>query len=83
MVHVPIVNEKNMAFFNRALELNTIKSSLASTQAELVIVYGRRGSGKSELLIQAIMDHRALYYQATTELLPQQLADLTSQEPHA
>jgi hypothetical protein len=79
MAHVPFRNKNNMAFFNRALELNTIKRSLSSTQAELVIVYGRRGSGKSELLIQAIMDHRALYYQATTELLPQQLADLTDE----
>ncbi len=68
-----------MAFFNRLAELNTLKRSLSSKQAELVIVYGRRGSGKSELLIQAINDHYALYYQATTELLPQQLVDLTNE----
>jgi uncharacterized protein len=68
-----------MAFFNRVWELNTIKRSLSSNQAELVIVYGRRGSGKSELLIQAITNHHALYYQATTELLPQQLVDLTNE----
>lgn len=68
-----------MAFFNRISELNTIERSLSSSQAELVIVYGRRGSGKSELLIQAITNHPALYYQATTELLPQQLADLTNE----
>lgn len=68
-----------MAFFNRLAELNTLKRSLSSNQAELVIVYGRRGSGKSELLIQAINDHHALYYQATTELLPLQLADSTNE----
>lgn len=68
-----------MAFFNRVWELNTIKRSLSSNQAELVIVYGRRGSGKSELPIQAITNHHALYYQATTELLPQQLVDLTNE----
>jgi AAA+ ATPase superfamily predicted ATPase len=68
-----------VAFFNRVAELNTLKRSLSSNQAELVIVYGRRGSGKSELLIQAIADHHALYYQATTELLPQQLVDLTNE----
>jgi AAA+ ATPase superfamily predicted ATPase len=68
-----------MAFFNRVSELNTIKRSLSSNQAELVIVYGRRGSGKSELLIQAITNQHALYYQATTELLPQQLVDLTNE----
>ncbi len=68
-----------MAFFNRVAELNTLKRSLSSNQAELVIVYGRRGSGKSELLLQAIADHYGLYYQATTELLPQQLVDLTNE----
>ena len=68
-----------MAFFNRTSELNTIERSLSSSQAELVIVYGRRGSGKSELLIQAITNRLAFYYQTTTELLPQQLADLTNE----
>src|SRR5256885_784690 len=82
MAHVPIERENHMAFYNRASELDTIKRSLSSAQAELVIVYGRRGSGKSELLIQAITNRHALYYQATTELLPQQLADLTNELRH-
>ena len=34
-----------MTFYNRASELDTINRSLSSTQAELVIVYGRRGIG--------------------------------------
>jgi AAA+ ATPase superfamily predicted ATPase len=40
-----------MAFFNRLAELNTLKRSLSSNQAELVIVYGRRGSGLSILAL--------------------------------
>ncbi len=68
-----------MAFYNRAAELETISKTLSSPKAELVIVYGRRGSGKSELLVRAIEDYNAFYYQATAELPRQQLLDLSDE----
>jgi AAA+ ATPase superfamily predicted ATPase len=66
-------------FFNRAAEMATIQRALDSNKAELVIVYGRRGSGKSQLLLHALSDRPALYYQATAEVIAQQLTDLTSE----
>jgi len=68
-----------MAFYNRTAELDTISKTLSSPKAELVIVYGRRGSGKSELLVRAIENHTAFYYQATAELPRQQLLDLSDE----
>jgi AAA+ ATPase superfamily predicted ATPase len=65
-------------FFNRATELATINSALESARPELVIVYGRRGSGKSQLLVRGIIDRAAFYYQATAEVMVQQLVDMTS-----
>ena len=69
------------AFYNRDEELRTIETLLSTMRAELVVVYGRRGSGKSALLVRALADRRALYYQATTEVLTQQLTDLNGGHP--
>lgn len=65
-----------MSFYNRDRERAAIEQRLSSSRAELVIVYGRRGSGKSELLLRAIGDRHAVYYQATAEVLAHQLVDL-------
>ena len=67
-----------MAFFNRERELADIAEFVASPRPELIIVYGRRGVGKSALLAEALSERRHLYYQATTRTLPQQLEDLTA-----
>lgn len=67
-----------MPFINRAEELTRIRAVLTSRRPELYIVYGRRGVGKSTLLKEALANHHHLYYQATTQLLPQQLEDLTA-----
>lgn len=66
-------------FYNREPELAAIERVLGSSRAELIIVFGRRGSGKSELLVRAITDYPAIYYQATTEVINQQLDDLTDE----
>ncbi|MBI4491554.1 MAG: ATP-binding protein [Chloroflexi bacterium] len=67
-----------MAFYNRQHELEDIAHVLGSSRAELAIVYGRRGVGKSALLVEALAGRPHLYYQATTRALPQQLEDLTA-----
>ncbi len=66
-------------FVNREAELAAVERAFDSSRAELVIVYGRRGVGKSELLVRALEGHNGLYYQATTEVMPQQLADLAAE----
>lgn len=67
-----------MPFFNRQDELDDIREALASRRSELIIVYGRRGVGKSALLREALCERPHFYYQATTRALPQQLEDLTA-----
>jgi AAA+ ATPase superfamily predicted ATPase len=66
-----------MPFYNRVVELAALRTLFAGPKSEMVIVHGRRGSGKSALLLEAIKGHRAIYYQATAEVLPQQLEDIT------
>ncbi len=65
-------------FLNRQRELHLIHESVRSSQAELVILYGRRGVGKSALVQHALRqgDYRAIYYRATRRTLPLQLAAL-------
>jgi hypothetical protein len=67
-----------MAFFDRDRELADIADVLASPRSELIIVYGRRGVGKSALLAEGLSGQPHLYYQATTRMMPQQLEDLTA-----
>jgi len=70
-------------FVNRVVELASIQRAMDSDRAELIIVYGRRGAGKSELLIRAIEGHAGIYYQATAEVIAQQLADLGAEARQA
>ncbi|MBI3977507.1 MAG: ATP-binding protein, partial [Chloroflexi bacterium] len=67
-----------MAFYNRAWEIADVRRALGSRRAELIVVYGRRGVGKSALLAEALAGQPHLFYQATTRTLPQQLEDLTA-----
>jgi AAA+ ATPase superfamily predicted ATPase len=67
-----------LPFHDRRFELEEIDHILSSPRPELVVVYGRRGVGKSTLLSEALAGQHHLFYQATTRALPQQLEDLTS-----
>jgi uncharacterized protein len=67
-----------MAFLNRTRELASLRTAATSDQAELVIVYGRRGVGKSTLLSRAVNGMRHVFYGATRRTLPVQLEDLTA-----
>jgi uncharacterized protein len=66
-------------FHNRANEQATLSDLLNSRRSEMVIVYGRRGVGKSALLQRALQasSTRHIYYRATRRTLPLQLAALT------
>jgi len=67
-----------MPFFDRKRELSDIGEVLASRRPELIVIYGRRGVGKSTLLAEALSGRPHIYYQATTRALPQQLEDITA-----
>ena len=66
-------------FYDRAAERAVLRDLLASSRAELLILYGRRGVGKSALLEQALGEGgiRHVFYRATRRTLPLQLAALT------
>lgn len=63
-------------FINRESELDMLSSRFESETAELIVVYGRRRLGKSELVRKAIEDREdAIYWQATEETPAAQLAN--------
>lgn len=51
-------------FFGRTPEIRTMEERLASRQAELVVIYGRRRIGKSELLKNFVKHKKHLYFEA-------------------
>lgn len=73
-------------FVNRETELDHLTGCYDSGTAELVVVYGRRRLGKSELVRQSIADRpNAVYYQAVESTAQNQIeqfaAVATSQFP--
>lgn len=66
-----------MPFLNRTDELTMLDRRLASAAAELLVVYGRRRIGKTELLTHIATSTRSLYFEATDSVRADQLRDLT------
>ena len=66
-------------FYNRTRERHSLEQALQSRRAELLILYGRRGVGKSALLRQVLDDQQQpyLFYRAVRRTLPLQLEALT------
>ncbi|MDT7891972.1 MAG: ATP-binding protein [Thermoproteota archaeon] len=54
-------------FKNREKELEVIREYLRSNKFELLIIYGRRRIGKTELILEATKNVKKIYYLATTE----------------
>ena len=54
-------------FIDREYELDFLESRWLSDRAELIIIYGRRGIGKTELIKQFIKGKIAHYFFVTTE----------------
>jgi AAA+ ATPase superfamily predicted ATPase len=51
-----------LAFVNRTSEIHFLLDRVASNKAELIIVYGRRRIGKTELLKEAFKKRQAIYF---------------------
>jgi AAA+ ATPase superfamily predicted ATPase len=56
-----------MAFYDRKKEAAEIQGLLSSSKFELLILYGRRRVGKTELVLHSTKGRKRLYYLATTE----------------
>lgn len=64
-----------MEFVDRVSELDRLESVLESEGSELVVLYGRRRIGKSELVKQAFSGRESVYFQATESTPEIQLDD--------
>jgi len=53
-----------LAFVNRESEIQFLLDRMTSQKAELIIVYGRRRIGKTELLREAFSKKKAIYFMA-------------------
>src|SRR5579872_2444242 len=73
-----MTNDHPAVFHNRRRELSRLKDVLDETCAQLFIVYGRRGVGKSALLTRAVAGRPHIYYRASRRTLPIQLEELTA-----
>lgn len=54
-------------FTDREAEMNTLEAEYQSDRASLVIIYGRRRTGKTTLISQFIKDKKALFFLASQE----------------
>lgn len=68
-----------MRFLNRDEELAMLRQRIDGRQSELLVVYGRRRIGKTELLTHLAAGVRSVYYEATDTVAADQLRDLTAQ----
>ena len=68
-----------MTFVNRERELSFLNRRCDSGQAELVVLYGRRRVGKTELLRQFCAGKKHLFFVADLGTEESQLADFTRQ----
>jgi AAA+ ATPase superfamily predicted ATPase len=67
------------SFYNRHQETQVLQQTLSSRRAELFILYGRRGVGKTALLERVLSQAGTpcIFYRATRRTLPLQLEALT------
>lgn len=68
-----------MPFLDRQKELAALERAWASGRAEMVILYGRRRVGKSELLSKFLLDKPHIYYVGTRKVERDLLAEFTEQ----
>src|SRR5579871_2428759 len=66
-------------FYNREQEQQVLSEAVGSARSELLILYGRRGVGKSALLERTLAGNGGhyLFYRATRRTLPLQMQALT------
>jgi uncharacterized protein len=68
-----------VSFLNRVDELAMLRTRLSGKRGELLVVYGRRRVGKTELLAHLAATTRSVYYEATDSVVADQLRDLTAE----
>lgn len=70
----------NTVFINREKELAWLEESYkkASRQAQLLVLYGRRRVGKTELIRHFVADKKHIYYLATRTTTEEQLQSATT-----
>lgn len=68
-----------MQFLNRVDELRMLGTRVSGDGSELLVVYGRRRVGKTELLTHLASTARAVYFEATDTVKTDQLRDLTTE----
>ncbi|OQO92976.1 ATPase [Saccharomonospora piscinae] len=68
-----------MVFLNRVDELAYLRRRVAGDSAELLVVYGRRRVGKTELLTHLAAETRSLVFEATETVNHEQLLDFTTE----
>jgi len=57
-----IIVRKVIPFVNRKRELSSLNNFFNSDRAELIVIYGRRRIGKTELIKEAIKGQKAAYF---------------------
>lgn len=62
-----IIGVFSMYFIDREIELRFLEERWRSGKAELIIIYGRRGIGKTELIKKFIDGKKAYYFFVTSE----------------
>src|SRR5437868_745296 len=70
----------NTQFINRKNELTWLEESYkkASTEAQLLVLYGKRRVGKTELIRHFVANKRHIYYLATRTTSEEQLQSATA-----
>jgi uncharacterized protein len=68
-----------MGILNRTDELAQLRHRLTSGRAELLVVYGRRRIGKTELLSHLATTMKSLYIEATDTVRAEQLRDVSGE----
>ena len=70
---------ESFPFHNRHQERQVLQEAVSSPRSELIILYGRRGVGKSALLERALIERegRHIFFRATRRTLSLQMAALT------
>src|SRR5674476_1610306 len=66
-----------MDFLDRRDELDLLETRWAQGSAELLVIWGRRRVGQTELLSRFVKDRRGLLFEATAGTTADQLGDLT------
>ena len=55
-------------FIGRQKELKTLYEAFTSDRQDNILIYGRRRIGKTELIKEAVKDHKGIYFEASEDI---------------